>query len=233
MFIRHIFNTRYPTELVQTAKNLRMKGKTRSEIEAILRVRVPRATFSYWIQHLVLSDTAQRKLDRQRNRSLDLARSAAVAGKKLVRQEKYQRARKRNIPLVETFQELAVAKIALAMLYLGEGAKTSNRAALTLGNANPDVMRLYLKLLTRVYAIDRSKLRGTVQCRADQDITELERYWQNLTGIPTQQWYHAQVDPRSIGKTTKRPHYKGVCRIDYFSAEVFTDLTETIKLLLE
>ncbi len=118
---------------------------------------------------------------------------------------------------------MEVAKLMLVMLYLGEGAK-NKKGSLMLGNSDPAIVRLFLQLLRKCYKIDESKFRCTVQCRADQDINFLEKFWSNVTQIPSRQFYKARIDPRTIGKPTKKSDYKGVCVIDLFSAHIFNEI---------
>jgi len=75
------------------------------------------------------------------------------------------------------------------------------------------------------------KLRCTVQCRADQHIPLLERTWAQVTKIPRRQFYDARVDPRTIGTRSYKKNYPGVCRIDYFSAHVYHELTMVGKII--
>lgn len=89
-----------------------------------------------------------------------------------------------------------------------------------------------MDLLSRVYDVDRSKFRLTVQCRSDQNITKLELFWRKLTGIPASQIYRAQIDPRTKNKPTLNRDYKGVCRVTYLSAEVLNDIMATSDVLL-
>ena len=125
-----------------------------------------------------------------------------------------------------------VAKIILAVLYLGEGGK-SGRSSLMLGNSDPAIIRLFLALLRQNYSIDEGKFRCTVQCRADQDIPELEKFWSKITDIPPRNFYKARVDSRTIGKKSKKPSYKGVCRIDYFSADLFNEIKMIMEIVCE
>ena len=118
------------------------------------------------------------------------------------------------------------------MLYLGEGAK-NQRGSLMFGNSDPFIISLFLYLLRYCYNIDESKFRCTLQCRADQNSRKLEKFWFQITKIPLSQFYKARIDPRTIGKPSKKLEYKGVCRIDYFSAEIFTELTQIANIVHE
>ena len=136
----------------------------------------------------------------------------------------------RNKHLSPLFKNRDIALIALSLLYLGEGSKTK-RGSLTFGNSDPFIIDMFLDLLRRCYEIDNSKFRCTVQCRADQDIKKLEKFWSKITKIPPSQFYGTRIDKRTIGKKTLKLEYKGVCRIDYFSADIFTELMKLPRIL--
>ncbi|MDP3985662.1 MAG: hypothetical protein Q8P82_02760 [bacterium] len=123
-----------------------------------------------------------------------------------------------------------IAKIALAMLYLGEGTKRSS-GKITFGNSDASIIKLFLKLLRRCYNIDEKKFRCTLQCRADQEVPTLEDFWSETTGIPRSQFYTAQIDPRTVNRPSKRVEYKGVCRIDYLSADLFVEIMKLNEII--
>ena len=50
-------------------------------------------------------------------------------------------------------------------------------------------------------------------------------------GIALNLFYEAQVDSRTIGKVLRKINYKGVCRIDYFSADILNELTEVSRVI--
>jgi hypothetical protein len=114
------------------------------------------------------------------------------------------------------------AKLCLAMLYLGEGGKTNEW--IRLGNSDPKVIEIFLALLRKTYILDERKLRGRLQCRADQNIIELEKFWSQVSNIPLSQFQKAQIDKRTIGIPTKKPNYKGVFVVEYYSNALFLEL---------
>jgi hypothetical protein len=81
-----------------------------------------------------------------------------------------------------------------------------------------------LKLLKVCYDFDIKKVRCTVQCRADQDIHALEKFWRDIIRIPKKLFYKTRVDKRTIGKATRKSNYKGVLRIDYFDSNIRYEL---------
>ena len=145
------------------------------------------------------------------------------------KKERLKEVRSQISHLPDKLKDKNVAKIALAMLYLGEGSK--NQSSLVFGNSNPFVISLFLKLLRFCYPLNEQKFRCTVQCRADQNVKNLGMFWSKVTGISNQLFYKPQIDKRTIGLKTKKVDYQGVCRIDYFSADIFTELMQIIDLI--
>ena len=136
----------------------------------------------------------------------------------------------RNKHLAKILKNQDVAKIALAMLYLSEGSKYQ-RGSLMFGNTDPFVISLYMHLIRHCYDINENKFRCTLQCRADQNIKKLEKFWSHITKIPLSQFYKARIDPRTIGKPSKKLNYKGVCRIDYFSSKLSIEIKQIPNII--
>ncbi len=62
-------------------------------------------------------------------------------------------------------------------------------------------------------------------------IDELEKYWMNVTKVPKRLFYKSRIDPRTIGKPTRKKEYKGVLKIDYFDSKVQHDLESLENLM--
>ena len=211
---------------------LRRKGRTYGEIRKIVGSPIQKSTLSYWFKNIILSEKSQKKLNQAIDKNIKKAQDKALATNKKKREDYVQTVRDRVVYFPKMLKDKNIAKIALAMLYLGEGSKT-RKGSLTLGNSSPMVIRLFLHLLRFCYSIDESKFRCTVQCRADQNIDKLEKFWSSLTKISFSQFYKAQIDPRTIGKPSKNLDYKGVCRIDYFSGDIFMELIQIAEVIFE
>ena len=217
-------------ELKTKAQELRSKGKTYSEIQSILNTKIPKSTLSYWCHNLDLPLGYQRRIEEYNKFNLGKARKIALAMNKIHREAYLKGIRERNLYLADKLENRETAKIVLAVLYAAEGSK-SVRSAIMFGNSDPLIISLFLRLLRFCYTIDESKFRCTVQCRADQNVQDLENFWSAVTKIPLKQFYKAQIDRRTINKPSKKPNYKGVCRIDYFSAELSLDLKSIANII--
>ncbi|HRY82477.1 MAG TPA: hypothetical protein P5232_02150 [Candidatus Moranbacteria bacterium] len=212
------------------AIELRSEGNTYGEIISKIKIKIPKSTLSFWFDGLKLSQKAKSKLDEAIKNKTEIAHVAALKtiGEK---RKKYLNEIKNRVAHLEKLKNNEdIAKIILAVLYLGEGGKT-HRSSLMLGNSDPKVIKLFLGLLRKCYKIDEKKFRCTLQGRADQDVLKLEKFWSNTTGIPLSQFYKARIDLRTVGKKSKKPEYKGVCRIDYFSADIYNEIRQIIETI--
>lgn len=204
---------------------LRKQGRTYSEIQAKLKKSIPKSTLSYWCKDVILPEKYQTRIQKIVLNNAKKGRKVALVVNKIKRQKYLRIITNRNKPLTKVFKNQNAKKIALAMLYLSEGSKYQ-RGSLMLGNTDPFIISLYMYLLRSCYNINENKFRCTLQCRADQNIKKLEKFWSHITKIPLSQFYKARIDPRTIGKSSKKLDYKGVCRIDYFSAELSIEIKQ-------
>ncbi len=210
-------------KLKQKAINLRLKGKTYSEINKILRKNIPKSTLSEWFKKLTFSADQKKLLEDNIADKLKIAQLKAWKINKQRRRQYLNNLKVKNLPLLK-YLNTDVQKLLLSILYLSEGAKTKSTQSLSLGSSNPEIIKLFLYLLKQNFHIDSSKFRARIQCRADQNKVALEDYWYKFTKIPKKQFYSTYIDKRTIGKPTLHKDYKGVCTIHYFSREIQFEL---------
>ena len=223
---------RYPTKIKSKAQILRSLGFTYSEIRNELKLTCQKSTLSLWCRGVTLPDGYREKVAKLNLLHLSKARQIAMAVNKAKRQELLNSLDTVNVTLARRISEKVIAKIALAMLCLGEASKySSKRSAFSLGSSDPRIIILFLELLKTCFNFDQTKVRCTVQCRADQNIESLEKYWRKITLVPKKLFYKAQVDPRTAGKPTKHLEYKGVLRVDYLNTKTQLDLESLANLV--
>lgn len=205
------------------AVKLRKLGKTYSEIISLLP-GTPKSTLSNWLHSIKLSNNQKSKLLKNINNKLAYARERAMFLHKKKREKYFAAIENKNTPLIKTLgNNKNAAKLVLSALHLGEGAK-NRKGSMQFGNSDPGIIKLFLRLMRVCYPIDDKKFRCTVLCRADQDIKSLERFWLRVTGINKKQFYKTRIDPRTIGRPSRKLDYKGVCVINYLSANTYYDL---------
>jgi hypothetical protein len=216
--------------LKENVIRLRKTGKTYGEIRRLLNNKIPKGTLSYWCNNIKLTSKQKKRISKIILSNVEKSRGKALLANKIKREQYLKSVYNRNQHLAMALKNKDITKIVLSTLYLGEGSK-AQRGSLMFGNSDPFIISLFLYTLRYSYDIDETKFRCTLQCRADQNIKKLEEFWTNITKIPPSQFYKARIDPRTIGKPSKKRDYKGVCRIDYFSAEIFTELKQIANII--
>lgn len=213
------------------AIKLRKQGKTYSQIRS--QLKISKGTLSYWSKKITLTPVAQEKLKKTQNEHLKRARIAALTANQL-RQTKFIDNIRQNLKsLIDRSIEPDILKIALAFLYLGEGAKWKTHRGLQLGSSDPLIVGSYIKLLEKCYRIDRDQLRCYICYRADQSLDGLIKYWVNVLGIPRSSFYKSSFDKRTIGKPTKNKDYKGVCVVSCAGTKIQQELDVITKMIFE
>ena len=222
---------RYNLKVVNEAKILRSKAYTYGEIRKALNLIVPKGTLHSWFKGIVLPSSYYLKLKSINKNHLTKARAISIDKNKIKRQDFLDGLDKINTSIADSIHNKDVAKIALATLCLGEASKYKTSRSFSLGNTDPRIIIIFLVLLKKCFNFNLEKVRCTVQCRADQDIEDLEKFWQNVTGVPKRLFYKARIDPRTIGSPTRKKDYKGVLRIDYFDSRVQLELESLADLV--
>lgn len=219
---------RYSLEIHEAVRKLRLLGRTYTEIKREVGINFSKSTLADFCRGIVLPPDYTEKIKRLNRAAIE---SAWEANRKR-RHQFFNRLTQLNGPISKQITDNNIAKIALSMLCLGEASKYSQkRRSFSLGNSDPRIIVLFLEMLKRCFDFKIEKVRATVQCRADQNVGALEKYWQGITKIPGRLFYKPLIDPRTVGKPTKKKDYKGVLRIDYFDAKVHLDLESLADLI--
>ena len=221
----------YGTDLIQEAIKLRSKGQTYEEIRKAINLKIPKGTLHSWFKDIVLPKSYYNKVAKLNAEHLKTARKIAAEAIKIKRQKFLSRLDKVNLPIANLINNYEPAKIALAMLCLGEASKYKATKSFNLGSSDPRIIVIFLALLKICFDFNLEKVRCTVQCRADQNVEELEIFWQEVADVPRRLFYKAQIDSRTIGKPTKKIDYKGVLRVDYLDTKVQLELESLSDLI--
>jgi hypothetical protein len=190
------------------AIKLRRNGASLRDVEK--KLNIPRSTLSYWFKDVTLSSFQKAKLFKNWQNALGKARIEAV---KWHNEQKQIRLKQARTFALKTLSELntrdtKILEISLAMLYLGEGAKTS--LGLSLGNTNSLILKFFISSLELVYGLDRKKIHCELHLRHDQNALKIKEYWSNELNIPIENFTSVAFDLRTKGSKTYFD-YKGVC----------------------
>lgn len=222
---------RYDKTIVEQAKLYRSQGFTYSEISKKLNLTIPKGTYNSWFKGLILPPHYYKKVKDLNKNHLAASRFLALEVRKKKRIEYLESIDKINLKTSILINDIQTAKIALSMLCLGEASKYKASRSFSLGNSDPKIIHIFLSLLKRCFDFNIEKVRCTVQCRADQDTEKLESYWQEQTRLPKRLFYKTRIDPRTIGKKTKKKDYMGVLRVNYIDTRVQLELESLSNLV--
>jgi hypothetical protein len=202
-----------PEKRLLAEKLRRDQGLSYSEIYKI--TGICKSTLSSWLRAIPLtSEQEARLLERlRRNRATFAARALPI------NRERYRRAREQayqaGVNVLEDLPEdKAVAELAFAMLYLGDGSKSGGRVQLA--STNPDIIRYSLTSLRRLYDIDENRLSyrlNLVEAARSREEHLLEWWCQQLDA--NRGCFHkTQYDARSNARRVTED-YHGVCTVTY------------------
>lgn len=219
-----------PDRIARKENALKLRSKGYSYLEIAEKVKIPRSTVVGWCIGVKISAIGRLRLETVISNQRDKAREGSVRASKARKETRKHRAEASAESSGPFLTTLAEKRAVLGALYLAEGTK-GDRSGLTFGNSDPEIIRLFLSLLRECFSLDELKFRCTLQARQGQNIPELEQFWSVTTGIPSSKFYKARIDPRSGGKLTRKPDYKGVCRIDYLSTSVLYEVLAIGRIL--
>lgn len=223
---------RYPTEVIEKVRRLRSLGMTYREIKDDLQISISKSTLSEWCKGVILPEIYSQRVSVLNLNSLNRARLIAQEANAIKRELFLKEIDDKNFSIASAVVDSkTTAKIALAMLCLGEASKSIRKTSFYFGNSDPKIILVFLSLMKICFQFDVRKVRCTVQCRADQVTEELEHYWQQVTDVPSELFYKTRIDPRTVGKETKNKDYKGVLRVDYFDNKVRLELESLANLI--
>lgn len=204
-------------EIKKEAIQLRKKGLALRKIEE--RLRIPRSTLSGWFKDITLTKRQKQRLLRDWRNGLVKAHSKAVLWHHAEKEKRLREAMKEaeRVFTQINIQDKKILDLALAMLYLGEGSKTT--VGLSIGNSNPMILQFFIAAISYCYNFDRTKIRCDLHIRADQDPTKIKRYWSHALHLPLKNFITVSIDKRTEGSRTY-PTYKGVCVLRFGSGAI-------------
>ena len=209
---------------------LRKSGKSIRYIEGVLGI--PRSTLSGWFRDITLSKEQKKILDKNWKRALISARKKATIWhneqkeKRLVEAQPQAHTTLRGLSMSSS----DILDLALAMLYLGEGFKKSNTTGI--GNSDPLILKFFIAVLKKNYALPLEKMKCELHLRADQDPLKMKKYWAKELKIPIKNFTSASIDKRTRGSATYSS-YKGVCIVRCGTVSIQRKLLYLSKLFCE
>jgi len=107
-------------------------------------------------------------------------------------------------------------------LFWGEGNK-ANKQSVRLGNTDPELIGYFIKFLTEIYEIDKSRLRFGIQIFSDVSKEESLNFWMKKLDAPKNKFQGIVVTPSRKKGTYRNRNKHGVLTV-YFSNTKLRDI---------
>lgn len=115
------------------------------------------------------------------------------------------------------------------MLYWAEGAK-GNSDKVDLANSDPNIAKLFIKMLRQIYQVRESKFRASIYCYSNQDIKNLIAFWSRELKLPQDKFYKPYIQSNfNINKIGKMKY--GVIHVIYGDRRLFMQIMRDIDII--
>ena len=112
-------------------------------------------------------------------------------------------------------------------LYWGEGTKASS-SSVRLGNSDPNLINAFIKFLTDIYSVDKSKLKFGLQLFTDIDKNIAKNYWISQLNIDDSQFYKVHITQSGKLGSYKHKSKYGVITIYYNNVKLRNILVDLV-----
>jgi hypothetical protein len=216
-YMAHSLSTR------EAARALRRRGESLRTISAA--VGAAPSTVSAWVRDLPLPEAARARLEaadpvRSRRRTGQLAWSRLTRAARLEAQADGRRRAGEGDPL----------HVAGCMLFWAEGSK--RRTTVTFTNADPEMVRFFLRFVRECYGATHAQTRLSVNCHLGHGLTleEIEAWWLARLGLPRTCLLKATVNrPSRASKAVRRPLVHGTARLVVHSTAIAQSIYGAIQ----
>ena len=114
-------------------------------------------------------------------------------------------------------------EIAALCLFWAEGTRFKKRVEIT--NADPEVIKLFLRFLREVCNVEEGALRCRIQLHDESKYQKALHFWSQATGIPISQFMKRFLKPNKGGKPK---HPLGIVSVYCNDTELYEELTSRI-----
>lgn len=215
------------TDEKKWARQLRSGGLSLKEIVA--KTGFSKGSVSVWIRDVELTMAQKRKLsDKGYGREIIERRRKTRLENENKRRQIIIDGAKQEINNLST-NDLQFIGIAL---YWGEGSKTL-RSGVQFSNSDPRAIEIMMSFFKKCCEVPEDKFRGHVFLHPTLDIKKAERYWQNISGIPVNQFYKTSIQQSRASKNKKNNLPFGTFCIQICNTKLFLRIKGWIEKLYE
>lgn len=206
-------------KIIEKAKNLRRSGYSFREISE--RLNIAKSTARYWTSKEIVSESGKKRMH-------NLIIFSQIKARKILldKQEKYHKDLDDHCSVLKKPVQYKKddLKIFLALIYWAEGAKTERRLGFT--NSDPDMIKIYLKLLRVSFNIKEEKLSASLHLHDYHNRQKMIGFWSKITGIDKKR---IGVYNKEHSGKQKKEGYKGCISVRYCDYRMLDELMLIIK----
>ena len=142
-------------DLKYKAIKLRQQGSSLREVEKLLKI--PKSTLSGWFKNIELTSEQKQRLKNNLLDNLSKARKNAVIWHNQQKEMRLKTAENeaKNVLSIIDMGDKSILELTLAILYLGEGAKSDHTC---IGSSDPLILKFFIKGLIKVYGFDVKRI---------------------------------------------------------------------------
>ena len=135
-------------EFKEAAIRLRKQGYSMSKIEK--KLGIARSTLSGWFKKVKLTPSQRKKLLKNSKNALVEARKKAVIWHNKQKQKRIEEAECQALNVLNNIniEDKHILELALSVLYISEGGKTTDQTAI--GSSDPLILRFFLSSLKKI-----------------------------------------------------------------------------------
>ena len=108
-------------------------------------------------------------------------------------------------------------------LYWAEGSKSS-RGVVQLSNGDPKLIQVMMRFFREICEVPEQKFRGHIFLHPHLSATRAKRYWHNVSGIPSKQFYKTSQQHNKASKGKKDSLPFGTFNIEICNTELLLKL---------
>lgn len=196
------------------AIKLREAGKSYSEIRKT--IKVSKASLSLWLRDITLTPEQQKRIYvelRQKN-AYRMAKANQTkrinTTREIVEKGKKEAAELFKNPLF----------LSGLMLYWAEGDKSETQERVKFTNSDPRMIKIIMRWFREVCKVPDSKFRVCVYIHNLHARKNIEKYWSEVTDVPTNQFHKTQIKETTLGQR-RNVLYEGTCAITVSDKSLF------------
>lgn len=130
------------------------------------------------------------------------------------------------------FDDKALCKALIAMLYWAEGSKHEGAAGLKIVNTDPKLLHYFLINLRKSFDIDEEKFRVGLQIHYYHKSKEVKKFWSKLLCIPEEKFWKIIVKKRSVTKKFRK-NFMGICSLYYGDGKIRKEILSLVDAIID